>query len=218
MAERRIYHITHVDNLQAIAAAGLLYSDASMMQQGGPSVSIGMSKIKTRRLSLPVKSQEGTYVGEYVPFYFCPRSVMLYIIYCENNPDLQFQEGQDFIAHISASVDKVLSWAEKNSRRWAITSANAGARYTRFSSQREHIERLKWDHINATDWGNSKVKESKQSEFLMFGSFPWSLIDEIGVLNHNASSRAHTALEGDPKAQCIRVRPDWYYRSRQVTP
>ncbi|MGH6679969.1 MAG: DUF4433 domain-containing protein, partial [Bradyrhizobium sp.] len=79
---RKIYHITHVGNLPRILGDGRLVSDGLMNQGGGPAMmTIGMSKIKQRRLSLPVKCHSGDFVGEYVPFYFCPRSVMLYVIH-----------------------------------------------------------------------------------------------------------------------------------------
>jgi hypothetical protein len=71
-AEPKIYHITHVDNLEAIVKQGRLLSDA-LIAQSGPIQTIGMSKIKRRRLDeLGVSCHPGTKVGEYVPFYFCP--------------------------------------------------------------------------------------------------------------------------------------------------
>jgi hypothetical protein len=82
-----IYHITHVDNLPSILAAGGLWSDAEMLARGGPAAQIGMSGIKTRRLGLPLKCHPGDHVGDYVPFYFCPRSVMLYILHCANHAE-----------------------------------------------------------------------------------------------------------------------------------
>lgn len=68
-----IYHITHMENLPAIVALGGLSSDATMTARGGPVASVGMGNIKQRRLGLPVKCHPGDRVGDYVPFYFCPR-------------------------------------------------------------------------------------------------------------------------------------------------
>src|SRR5437867_12770070 len=73
-ARPKIFHITHVDNLRSIVAAGELLSDASMIARGGPLAGIGMSTIKQRRLALPVTCHANDHVGDYVPFYFCPRS------------------------------------------------------------------------------------------------------------------------------------------------
>lgn len=90
-----IYHITHVDTLAQMVSDGALCSDAVMVARGGPAVSIGMSTIKLRRLrELPVKCHPGDYVGEYVPFYFCPRSIMLYLLHMANHPELTYRDGQ----------------------------------------------------------------------------------------------------------------------------
>src|ERR1700687_1641277 len=103
-----IYHITHVDNLPQILADGGLLSDRTMANRGGPSCPVGMSSIKQRRLTLPVTCHDGDFVGDYVPFYFCPRSVMLYLIYMRNHPDLAYRGGQDPIVHLEANVEEVV--------------------------------------------------------------------------------------------------------------
>lgn len=74
-ARPKIYHITHVENLGEIVTDGGLLSDAAMIARGGPTQAIGMSSIKRRRVEeLVVGCHPGTRVGDYVPFYFCPRS------------------------------------------------------------------------------------------------------------------------------------------------
>lgn len=80
-AQPKIYHITPVENLSSIIADGGLWSDATMVARGGPAASIGLSRIKERCLNkIEVYCHQGTMVGDYVPFYFCPRSVMLYLL------------------------------------------------------------------------------------------------------------------------------------------
>jgi hypothetical protein len=83
-AQPKIYHIVHVDRLASIVADGCLWSDAEVVKRGHPGTTIGMGGIKTRRLGLPVDCHPGDHVGDFVPFYFCPRSIMLYVIYCAN--------------------------------------------------------------------------------------------------------------------------------------
>ena len=80
-AQPKIYHIAHVDRLPHIITAGYLYSDAHMQMQQGMGTTIGMSTIKARRLTLGLSSHPALRVGDCVPFYFCPRSVMLYLFY-----------------------------------------------------------------------------------------------------------------------------------------
>lgn len=92
--DAKIYHISHVSNLSSILKGEALLSDRLMITRGGPSATIGMSVIKQRRLNLRVHCYDDGFVGDYVPFYFCPRSIMLYVIHCGNSPDLQYRDGQ----------------------------------------------------------------------------------------------------------------------------
>ena len=75
--EIKIYHIVHVDRLSSILDEGQLYCDAYMVRNPLPGTTIGISDIKGRRLTHFLKSHPDLRVGDCVPSYFCPRSVML---------------------------------------------------------------------------------------------------------------------------------------------
>jgi hypothetical protein len=166
-ARPKIYHITHVDNLRSIVGEGALVSDAAMIARSSPAAAIGMSTIKERRLSLPVDCHAGDSVGDYVPFYFCPRSIMLYVIHCRNHPDLSYRNGQGPIVHLEADLHDVVAWANRARRRWAFSLSNAGARYAQFRARIAELDQINWDAIAATDFRSSEVKEGKQAEFLV---------------------------------------------------
>jgi hypothetical protein len=139
----KIYHITHVDNLRSVVADGGLLSDAEMLARGGPVQVIGMSAIKRRRIQeLEVSCHTGTKVGDYVPFYLCPRSVMLYVIHCANHPELAYRAGQGPIVHLEADLHRVIQWADATGVRWAFSLSNAGAYYTEFRSRVEDLDEL----------------------------------------------------------------------------
>ncbi len=148
-AQPKIYHITHIKNLPSILAAGRLYSDAKMIEKGGPSAMVGLNRIKQRRLELPVTCHPTAHVGEFVPFYFCPRSVMLYKIHMGNDPELQNHGGQDSIIHLEADLYTVIKKADEKSRPWAFSLTNAGARYTEFRNDFEQLDELDWSAISA---------------------------------------------------------------------
>lgn len=91
----KIYHIIHVDRLPSVLAAGCLLCDAEMVNRPASGTGIGMDEIKLRRLNeLTLTSHPGLYVGQCVPFYFCPRSVMLYVIWQANHPKLRYRGGE----------------------------------------------------------------------------------------------------------------------------
>ncbi len=208
----KIYHITHLNNLPSIAEAGALYSDEECRRIKPKHAVVGMSAIKQRRLTeLPVLCHRGTKVGEYVPFYFCPRSVMLYILYMGNHPDITYRDGQRPIVHLQADLQAVVRWAENNRINWAFSDCNAGASFARFYADYGELAILDWKAIGSTDFRPVKVKEAKQAEFLVYGSLPWSLIDEIGVIDGAMAVSVREALRDATVCPPIRVRRDWYY-------
>ena len=207
----KIYHITHVDNLAAIVGEGGLASDARMIARGGPEAAIGMSDIKTRRLSLPVSCHPGDHVADYVPFYFCPRSIMLYVIYRGNDPDLSYRGGQGPIVHFEADLLETVAWADQANRRWVFSLSNAGAYYAQFHADLGELGNVDWDSVQNDDFRSPEVKEGKQAEFLLHGSFPWELVSRIGVRSLDIAERVEATLEGRQHQPRVEVMPNWYY-------
>lgn len=129
-ARPKLYHIAHVDRLPSIVADQCLWCDRVVVRRAPAGTMIGMNSIKQRRLSeLRLTSHPALFVGDCVPFYFCPRSVMLYLIYQGNHPELAYRGGQGPIVHFEADLHAVVAWADAQPRRWAFTLSNAGARY-----------------------------------------------------------------------------------------
>lgn len=208
----KVYHITHVDNLVRIVADGGLVSDREILARGGPAQAIGMSGIKKRRVEeLDVHCHPGTKVGGYVPFYFCPRSVMLFVIHRGNHPELTYRGGQEPIVHLEADLYEVIRWAGANGARWAFSLSNAGARYAEFRSRTDELDQLDWQAISATDFRDAQVKEGKQAEFLLYERFPFDLVERIGVRSARVQALAGAALDTATRRPLIEVRPEWYY-------
>jgi hypothetical protein len=208
----KIYHITHVENLPSIVEEDALLSDARMVARGGPSATIGMGHIKRRRLEkLEVRCHPGTLVGEYVPFYFCPRSVMLYLLHRGDSPELTHKAGQRPIVHLEADLEEVLEWADQARCRWAFSLSNAGAFYTHFCNRTNDLDRINWRAVAATDWRAPEIKEGKQAEFLVYGSFPWSLVSRIGVISMEMRNKAVAAIAGAVHQPRVELQPTWYY-------
>ena len=63
-----------------------------------------MSEVKQRRLTKRLGSRPGLCVGYCVPFYFCPRSVMHYLIYKANHRKFDDRGGQGPIVHLEADL------------------------------------------------------------------------------------------------------------------
>jgi hypothetical protein len=210
-ARPKIYHIVHMDRLGSIVSDGYLWSDAIIVRRYGVGTTIGMSSIKARRLALPVTCHHGTCVGEYVPFYFCSRSIMLYVIHCSNHPELSYRGGQDPIVHLEADLYRVITWANQVQRRWAFSLSNAGAFYAQFRSDIGRLVEVNWPAVAAKDFRAADVKEGKQAEFLIHESFPWELVDRIGVISQAMAQQVMNAMRGAEYRPAVEIRRDWYY-------
>lgn len=208
----KIYHITHVRNLPQIVEAGVLWSDAKRIEIGLDCDVVGLSHIKTRRLKeIEVTCHPGTFVGHYVPFYFCPRSIMLYILHRRNHPDLNYTEGQGPIVHLEANLHRVVDWAESEERVWAYSLENAGAYYARFHTGLPDLRLVNWDAVRAADFRDAAIRRAKQAEFLIHERFPWELVETIGVCDNSTRQVVAESIRSAEHQPDVLVKRDWYY-------
>lgn len=210
-ANPKIYHIVHVDKLASIAADGFLYSDTVMAARPANGTVIGMNNIKARRMNeLTLASHPGLFVGQCVPFYFCPRSVMLFLIH-RRNAELAYKGGQGPIVHLVSDLNAVVAWAEQNERRWAFSLSNAGSYYFEDRCDLGQLDQINWAAVQTNQWAGSPTKEQKQAEFLIEEHFPWHLVEEIGVINQPVGQQAAQALAGLEHRPHVHIRSAWYY-------
>jgi hypothetical protein len=217
----KIYHILHVDRLASVIADGYLWSDAEVLRRQAGGTTIGMSRIKERRLNeLALRSHPDLRIGQCAPFYFCFRSVMLYLIH-RKNEELEYKGGQGLIVHLEADLHAVIAWANRSNQRWAFTLSNAGAYYFEDHADPARLGEINWDAVQARKWsGNGvsgSVKEGKQAEFLVELGFPWHLIARIGYINKSISPSCEVlasitdALKGAAHRPVVEKCNDWYY-------
>ncbi len=215
-AQPKIYHIVHVDRVASIFTDGYLWCDAEILRRAPPGTTIGMNGIKQRRLNkLTLTSHPGLYVGDCVPFYFCPRSIMLYLIYQANHIELDYRGGQGPIVHMEADLHASVAWAQQNNQRWAFTLSNAGANYFEDRCDLAQLNEINWEAVQTNRWsGNgiaSSVKEGKQAEFLMEHNFPWHLVERIGVCSRGVYQQVADALPAGGHRPQVEIKSEWYY-------
>ena len=211
----KIYHILHVDRLESVIADGGLWSDAVVQRKALPGTTIGMSGIKQRRLTTPLTSHPTLTVGQCVPFYFCPRSIMLYLIHQQNHPELTYRGGQEPIIHLESDLLASIAWAEAHSRRWAFTLSNAGSTYFEDRATIAQMDEINWDAVGAQKWSgpgvSASVKEGKQAEFLIEESFPWALVERVGVQSQTVYRQVSDQLAGKAHRPRLEVLREWFY-------
>lgn len=207
-----MFHIVHADRLQSVLGSGFLFSDAQMRDpREGSGTVIGFPHIKERRLNKPIVQGCDLKVGGCVPFYFCPRSVMLYVIWRGNHPELSYSGGQGNVIHLVFDPVAVANWAIMNGLRYFITDVSAACDYFTAYPDLDAMNRLDWQSINAHSW--SDCTDRKQAEFLCETKVPTSLLCGIGVMNQEVRLGVVQSLKMhglDGKVD-VAVMPNWYY-------
>ncbi|MCI5212772.1 MAG: DUF4433 domain-containing protein [Candidatus Electrothrix sp. ATG2] len=159
-AQPKIYHIVHVDRLQSIIADDCLLCDAEIARRTSSGTVIGMNSIKHRRRHMQLTSFPQLHVGDCVPFYFCPRSIMLYLIAQRNHPELVYRGGQAPIIHLEADFYTSVAWAQKYQRRWVFTLSNAGSYFFEDRCRLEQLHEINWEAVQADRWSGNGVEAS----------------------------------------------------------
>jgi hypothetical protein len=201
-ATTRLFHITDVSNLPAILATGGLLSDVALA--GVAHEVIGYGHIKQRRMKqYRVACCTNRFVGEFVPFYYCPRSPMLYTV---NKGGTGKPAGcQRQIVHLMSSVQRLLDLGKP----WAIADGNAGAGHTSFSGELAALDALDWPAIQATQWQG--LTHQKSAEFLLADFVPWAAVTAIACHNTETAQRVTESLSNAAHVPKVVVRPDRYY-------
>lgn len=198
-----ISHITHIGNLASIIGQDCLWSDAKRIELGLTNQNIGYSHIKARRLQRPVNVAAGGMIGEYVPFNFCPRSVMLYVIHRKHK---DFDGGQERVLHLISDTDTVRS----TNRHCFFTDIHADLDYAEQIDDFSRLTELDIKRIAKSKYWQD-FSEEKQAEFLAYESVQWQAISRIGVRSQALADEVHVLLQSARHKPQVEVRPEWYY-------
>ncbi len=205
-----IYHITHLRNLEAILDAGSMQADAKVRQQAAAPIVIGHSHIKERRLAIPVDCGPRGCVGDYVPFYFCRRSPMLYVI--SKNAIEGYDEGQGPIIYLASSTERIVH----EGLRFVFTDGNASTRgVTAFFEDLGQIDRVDWPLMEAQMWNDTQKDPDRcrrrAAEFLVHDSVPFAVIERLATMTKTMQETVRRALAARGIVREVDVRRGWYY-------
>lgn len=200
--ERPIYHITHVDNLPGILQEGGLWCDAQRIARGLTTANIGHRHIKGRRLRCPVRAAAGGMLGDYVPFNFCPRSVMLYAVH---RGHADYSGGQECIVHLESSIERAIA----TGRPWAFTDRHAELAHALHLDDLRRLDEVPWHVMGQHYW--TEVREERQAEFLVHQFFPWSAVLEVAAMTTATAVKVQALLSGARHMPRVTKRPEWYY-------
>lgn len=204
-----IYHITHKDNLAGIVEEGHLLAQSRMGNSTVTYCNIAHQTIQDRRSQTPVYCGPGGHLHDYVPFYFAPRSPMLYAIKMGNVEGCTARQTD--IVHLVSNTESV----DEPGLEFVFTDGHAIMTLSDFYDDLDDLDEIDWEIMEAKYWRDTLEdpdrKRRRQAEFLVFGRFHWNLIQEIGVINRRVQSEIDRILAGTGHRPPVSVRPNWYY-------
>lgn len=182
-----IYHITHPDNLTSILAIDGLLANTSLQQQNMTYIDLAYPAIRERRARKVVPCGAGGTLTDYVPFYFAPRSPMLYAIHQSNLPI--HREGQVPVLPLVSTAENVQSARLS----FIFTDGHSIMTFTEFFDDLAQLNQVDWQVMGLKYWFNTLEdgdrKRRRQAEFLVYQAFPWQLVTAIGVINSQVKNR-----------------------------
>ncbi|MFK0214956.1 DUF4433 domain-containing protein [Streptomyces sp. NPDC090298] len=208
---RPIYHITHIRNLSDILTSQALLCESAVAQQGVSYMDIGMPSIKDRRRRTVVSCHPGGTPCDYVPFYFGPRSPMLYSIYRGNVPS--YREGQDPVVYLVTTLASVRA----TGRTAVFTEGNAGAGFVDFHADDASLleKTIDWDLMQERYWFDTPDDPARanrrQAEYLVHGSVPSGAIQNIVVRTEARAEQAREVIAEFGIDLPVVVYNGWYY-------
>ena len=204
-----VYHITRFEHLESMVAHGLL-SDNQAQERGMVQVEIGNASIKARRAARVVPIAPGGVVADYVPFYFAPRSPMLYAIDRGNVPT--YQQGCDEIVYLVSSTQML----REHGLTVLGTDRNTTMGYAEFTVDDDYLtDIVDWDLMEARIWRKTLEEpdrmERRQAEVLVHGQVPWSAMMGVAAKSEDVKARVEAVLSKLGQSTPVAVRPDWYF-------
>ncbi|MGB9439621.1 MAG: DUF4433 domain-containing protein, partial [Desulfobacterales bacterium] len=139
----QLYHITHVDNLIEIINGGGLMANSQIQRGSINFKNIAYDGIQDRRASTVVPCGPCGTLHDYVPFYFAPRSPMLYTIHRGNVPG--YSGGQAEIVYLISNVDVVVA----NSLEYVFTDGHGIMAWTEFYADLNQLDEVDWGVMNS---------------------------------------------------------------------
>ncbi|MGH3516402.1 MAG: type II toxin-antitoxin system toxin DNA ADP-ribosyl transferase DarT [Haloechinothrix sp.] len=187
-----VVHFTHVSHLATIATKGLL-SDTAAKAAGLLSIEVGNQEIKAARRSRLVDMPPGGAVADYAPFYFAPRSPMMYAIAKGNVPT--YKDGCEELIYLITTVERLIELH----LRTVFTDRNAALAFTTFANDSAKLDNLiDWQLMKERMWNNTPEQpdrmERRMAECLVHQRVPWSAFLDVTARNSTCARQARQLL------------------------
>lgn len=207
-----VLHFTPVEHLPTLIERGLL-SDTAAQSEGVLTTEIGNPGIKDQRRQRAVSVAPGGAVADYVPFYFAPRSPMMFAISRGNVPS--YTGGTARLIYLVSTLERL----HELGHRPVITDRNAALAYTEFRafhpSDLVDDDFVDWPLMGQQYWNNTSDEpqrvERRMAECLAPARVAWEAVLSIGTQSEIVAEEVRSILNAAGSAVPVHVRAAWYF-------
>jgi hypothetical protein len=187
-----------------------LLSDSKAQNTGLLLTEVGHRGIKGRRRLREVPVGPRGAVGDYAPFYFAPRSPMMYVIHRGGVPT--YDGGCDDLVYLVTTVERL----SELGMMLVFTDRNAALKVADFTEVLTQLDQfLDWALMREDRWSNTPEepdrKERRMAECLAFECVPWEAFTSVVVKTEEYAQRANKIIADLGHSTPVDVRPDWYF-------
>lgn len=201
-----IFRLIHIDNLSFILQHGL--SCKNCEPQHPNYMTIGADDIIEKRDNKPIHIAPFGVLSDYIPFYFAPRSPMLYRIF---KSDIHLQNALIYLVSRANIITKL-------NLPYIFTDGHPIVAYTQYFNKIKQLSEIDWKILRSTYWTNTKedndCKRRRMAEFLIHQHVPINAIKLIGVQNESMRQKVQKQLKKFNFASAIQLKqyPTWYFK------
>lgn len=203
--------MTRIERLPSVVVRGLL-PDNACKALAIAGVEIGYPHIKERRARRIVPCGAGGTLADYVPFYFAPRSPMLYAI-TRGNVSAEAAQVEEIVYLVTST--QALHQA---GLCVVVSNRHAELDYADLTDRDERLDGddfVDWPLMVERYWSSTPDdpdrKERRQAECLVHPGVPWELIQAVVTKTDGACRRVESALGAVGVETPVIVRAGWYF-------
>lgn len=197
--EQRVYHVTHLRNLAAIASEYALVAGAT------PSFDLSTPELRAERSSVEITTAPNAMLSDFVPFFLSPdatlwQSVRAGRAHPRLSPAARGVEASEFVILVSS-----IRQLDAASAHFVVTDGSPEGPLTRFATNRDDSDRM-LRRLRADSTGDALL----DAELLVADRLPLDAVTLVGVGNEKVRVQVREALEGSGFTPKISVYPPWF--------
>lgn len=206
-----IYRLVHFANLSILFTRGGLHAPNHAPDDGLKYRTIHNVDIQKNRRVREIPCGPGGVIHDYVSFYFCTRSPMLFQLHTGYVQG--YYEGQEPIIYLVTTAQAI----EEAGLGFVFSDGHGIATFTHWFDDLTKLDNVHWDVIRAQIWKDTSEQPDrqrrKQAEFLIHKYCDWSLIKGIGVVNQKIKGQVDQLMEDFPETlhRPVKIIKKWYY-------